>query len=203
MDGYKKGLILEYFTVLYNLGEAVVSIFFGLLAGSPALFGFGLDSIVESLSGGVLLWRLHKHDRVTEEEEERIEKRAIRLVAVTFIILALWVLYESATSLYFREEPDASIAGIIIAIASLIVMPFLAFLKKRTGKEIGSKALVADSKETLVCAWLSVALLLGLVLNYLLGWWWADPVTGLIIVGFLVKEGIEQWREAGEEEDDD
>ena len=203
MDGYKKGLILEYVTVLYNIGEAVVSIIFGLIAGSPALFGFGLDSIVESLSGGVLLWRLHKHDKVTEEEEEKIEKRAIRLVAVTFIILALWVLYESASSLYYREEPDASIAGIIIAIASLIVMPALAFLKKKTGKEIGSRALVADSKETLVCAWLSVALLLGLVLNYLLGWWWADPVTGLIIVGFLVKEGIEQWREAGEEEDDD
>lgn len=203
MDGYRKGFILELFTVGYNIIEAVVSILFGIIAGSPALFGFGLDSIVESLSGSVLLWRLHKHDKVSEEEEEKIERRAIRLVAVTFLILAIWVLYESGTSLYFRERPEGTVPGILIAVASLIVMPVLARMKKRTGKEIGSRALVADSKETLVCAWLSVALLFGLFLNYILGWWWADPLTGIIIAGFLIKEGIEQWREAGEQEDDD
>lgn len=216
MDGYRKGLILEYLTVGYNILEAVFSILFGALAGSIALVGFGLDSIVESLSGGVLIWRLHQHKKVSEEQEERIEFIAVRLVAVTFIVLGLYVLLESLISLGFfdliglsdsisylqQEEPGVSIPGIIIAIASLIVMPVLAYQKKKTGKEIGSKALVADARETLVCAWLSVALLIGLVLNALFGWWWADPIAGLIIVGFLFKEGIEQWREAGEDDDD-
>jgi cation diffusion facilitator family transporter len=215
-DKYKNGLFLEYFTVGYNIIEAVLSIVFGALAGSVALVGFGLDSIVESLSGGVLIWRLHQHKRVTEEQEERIEFIAVRLVAVTFILLGLYVLLESLISLGFfdpigasknigylqQEEPGVSLPGMIIAITSLIVMPVLAYFKKKTGKEIGSKALIADAKETLVCAWLSVALLGGLVLNALLGWWWADPVAGLIIVGFLFKEGVEQWREAGEEDDD-
>ncbi|MGA1794175.1 MAG: cation diffusion facilitator family transporter [Thermoplasmatota archaeon] len=216
MDGYRKGLILEYLTVGYNIVEAVLSILFGALAGSVALVGFGLDSIVESLSGGVLLWRLHQHKKVTEEQEERIEFIAVRLVAVTFIILGLYVLFESLVSLgvpkllgapesisiLHREEPDVSLPGIAIAVASLIVMPVLAYLKKKTGKEIGSKALVADAKETLVCAWLSVALLGGLLLNALFGWWWADPVAGLFIVAFLFKEGFEQWGEAGEDDDD-
>jgi divalent metal cation (Fe/Co/Zn/Cd) transporter len=216
MDGYRKGLFLEYLTVSYNILEAVFSILFGALAGSVALIGFGLDSIVESLSGGVLIWRLHQHKRVSEEQEEKIEFVAVRLVAVTFIVLGSYVLVESLISLGFfdmigvsnlipylqQEEPGVSIPGMIIATASLIVMPVLAYLKKKTGKEIGSKALVADAKETLVCAWLSVALLLGLALNALFGWWWADPAAGLIIVGFLFKEGVEQWMEAGEEDDD-
>ena len=198
MDGYRKGLILEYLTLIYNLFEAVLSIFFGFLAGSPALVGFGLDSIVESLSGGVLIWRLHQHEGLSEEREERIERRAIKLVSVTFFILAVWILYESLETLYTSEAPKASIPGIVIATASMIIMPVLSFLKVRTGKEIGSKALVADAKETMVCAVLSVALLLGLGLNALFGWWWADPVTGLFIALFLIKEGIEQWREANE-----
>jgi divalent metal cation (Fe/Co/Zn/Cd) transporter len=216
MDGYRKGLLLEYITVGYNVIEAVSSIIFGALAGSIALVGFGMDSIVESLSGGVLIWRLHQHNRVSEEQEEKIEFIAVRLVAVTFIILGLYVLIESLTSLGIfdligisdtipylgQNEPGVSIPGIFIAVASLIIMPVLAILKRKTGKEIGSKALVADAKETFVCAWLSVALLLGLLLNALFGWWWADPVAGLIIVGFLFKEGVEQWREAGEDEDD-
>lgn len=198
MDGYRKGLILEYLTLIYNLFEAVLSIFFGFLAGSPALVGFGLDSIVESLSGGVLIWRLHQHEGLSEQREERIERRAIKLVSVTFFILAVWILYESLETLYTSEAPKASIPGIVIATASMIIMPVLSFLKVRTGKEIGSKALVADAKETMVCAVLSVALLLGLGLNALFGWWWADPVTGLFIALFLFKEGIEQWREANE-----
>ncbi|MFW3146684.1 MAG: cation diffusion facilitator family transporter [Thermoplasmatota archaeon] len=216
MDGYAKGLMLEYLTVGYNILEAVLSILFGALSGSVALVGFGLDSIVESLSGGVLIWRLHQHKRVTEEQEERIEFIAVRLVAVTFLVLGLYVLIESLTSLGVfdllglskgmaflqQEEPGVSLPGILIATASLIIMPLLAYHKRKTGERIGSKALIADSKETLVCAWLSVALLLGLGLNYLLGWWWADPVAGLVIVAFLFKEGVEQWREAGEDDDD-
>lgn len=215
MEGYRKGLVLEYLTVGYNAVEAVLSILFGVLSGSVALVGFGLDSIVESLSGGVLIWRLRQHKRVTEEQEERIEFIAVRLVAVTFVILGSYVLVESMTSLGVfdllglskgipfleQEEPGVSIPGILIAAASLIVMPLLAFHKKKTGERIGSKALVADSKETLVCAWLSFALLMGLGLNYLFGWWWADPAAGLVIVAFLFKEGVEQWREAGGDDD--
>ncbi len=201
MNGYRKGLILEYFTMVYNLAEAVLSIFFGFIAGSPALVGFGLDSIVESLSGGVLIWRLHQHEGISKEKEQKIERRAIRLVSITFFILALWILYESAEVLYNGEAPEVSVPGIVIATASIIFMPTISLLKKKIGKEIGSRALIADAKETMVCAILSVALLLGLGLNALFGWWWADPITGLFIVVFLVKEGIEQWREANEEED--
>jgi cation diffusion facilitator family transporter len=203
MEPHRKGLLLEYFTIGYNMIEAVVSIFFGVLAGSPALFGFGLDSIVESLSGGVLVWRLRKHEGLSDEEEKAKEFKAVRFVSVTFFILGAWVLYESVKTLYQREAPNSSLPGIIIAIASLLVMPTLAYMKRKVGIKMGSKALIADSKETMVCAVLSVALLLGLGFNALLGWWWADPVAGLFIVAFLFKEGIEQWREAGEEDDDD
>ena len=198
MNGYRKGLLLEYLTLIYNIFEAVLSILFGFIAGSPALLGFGLDSIVESLSGSVLIWRLHQHEGLTVEREERIERRAIKLVSITFFILAVWITYEALGSLYNREVPRVSIPGIMIATASMIIMPALSYLKVRTGKEIGSRALVADAKETMVCAILSVALLLGLGLNAIFGWWWADPVTGLFIAIFLIKEGIEQWKESNE-----
>jgi cation diffusion facilitator family transporter len=202
MNGYRKGLILEYFTMIYNIAEAVLSIIFGIIAGSPALLGFGLDSIVESLSGGVLIWRLHQHEGIPKEKEEKIERRAVKLVSITFFILAAWIFYESAESLYNREAPGVTIPGIVIAAASMLIMPVISILKKRIGKEIGSKALVADAKETMVCATLSVALLLGLGFNAIFGWWWADPIAGMLIVLFLVKEGLEQWREANEEDDD-
>ena len=200
---YRKGLFLEYFTVGYNVIEAAVSILFGGMAGSIALVGFGLDSIVESLSGLVLIWRLHKHNKISEEEEEKIEKRAARFVAVTFFILGIYILFESIQKLVTAEAPESSLPGIIIALVSLAAMPLLAWQKARTGRQIGSRALVADSKETLVCGFLSVALLLGLGLNYLFGLWQADPVVGLIIVAFLFREGWEGWTEAGEEEEDD
>ena len=200
---FRRGLRLEYFTVGYNALEAAASIGFGLLAGSIALVGFGLDSIVESLSGGVLIWRLRQHGRCSAEEEERIEKRAVRFVAVTFFVLGLYVLYESVTKLAFREVPEASLPGIIIAAASLVVMPLLARQKVRVGRAIGSQALLADAKETLACAWLSVALLLGLGANYLFGFWQADPIVGFIIVFFLLREGWEAWRESYECQNDE
>ena len=199
---YKKGLFLEYLTVGYNVAEALVSIVFGALAGSIALIGFGLDSVIESLSGLVLIWRLRQRGKISEEEEERIERRAIRLVAISFFILGAYVLEESVRKLIVTDAPETSLPGIIIALVSLVAMPVLTWQKYRTGKAIGSRALVADSKETLACAFLSVALLLGLGANYLFGFWQADPIAGLIIVAFLFREGWENWREAGEEEDD-
>ena len=197
---YKRGLRLEYFTVGYNALEAVASIVFGGIAGSIALIGFGLDSIVESLSGLVLIWRLRQHGKISREAEERIEKRAVRFVAVTFFVLGIYILFESIKKLVLAEAPDSSVPGMLIAVASLIVMPLLTWQKYRTGREIDSRALVADSKETLACAFLSMALLVGLGANYLFGFWQADPIVGLIIVIFLFREGLEGWKESGEEE---
>lgn len=195
---YRKGLHLEYFTVGYNIIEAVVSITFGSIANSIALVGFGLDSIVESLSGLVLIWRLNQHKKISEDEEERIEKKAMKFVSISFFVLGLYVLFQSVKKLILIEIPDPSLPGIIIAIASIIVMPILTLQKYRVGKQINSKALVADSKETLACSFLSLALLLGLELNYLFGFWQADPLAGIIIVVFLFREGIEGWRESNE-----
>jgi len=203
VDGlYRKGLRLEYFTVAYNIGEAVVSILFGSLAGSIALIGFGLDSIVESLSALILIWRLRQHGKISEEAEERVEKRATRLVATTFFVLGTYVLVQSVRVLVLREVPEPSLPGIIIAAVSIVVMPLLMWQKYRTGKRIGSRALIADSRETLACGFLSLALLLGLGGNYLFGFWQADPIVGLIIVAFLFREGWESWKEQGEGENE-
>jgi len=200
---YKKGLRLEYFTVGYNILEAIVSIVFGSIANSIALIGFGFDSIVESLSGLVLVWRLRQHGKISKEAEERIEKRATKFVAITFFILGLYVLFESVKKLVFAEIPEPSLPGIVIAMASLIIMPLLTWQKYKTGKQINSRALVADSKETLACAFLSLALLLGLGANYLFGFWQADPIVGLIIVAFLFREGWGGWKESGKEDEVD
>ncbi len=187
----KKALSLSYLTVAYNLLEGILSIAAGAPAGSIALVGFGLDSFVESLSGGVMIWRFRKSEALSEEEEERIEKKAARFVAYSFFILGIYILYESARKLYLREPAEPSLFGIFIALASIIVMPVLFILKWRTGKSLGSRSLVADSKETLACVFLSVALLFGLVLNYFLGLWQANPIIGLVIVIFLFREGYE------------
>jgi len=192
---HKKALSLSYFTVGYNVLEGIVSIIAGSLAGSIALVGFGLDSFVESLSGSVMIWRFRKHGKMTEEEEERVEAKAIRLIAYTFFILGTYILYESVKKLCFHEIPHPSLLGIIIAIVSMIVMPVLFYIKYRTGKSINSKSLMVDSKQTLACAFLSVALLIGLGTNYLYGLWWADPVVGVIIVIFLIKEGYTALKE--------
>jgi cation diffusion facilitator family transporter len=197
---YRRGLHLEYFTVGYNILEAAASIVFGGIANSIALIGFGMDSIVESLSGLVLIWRLRQHGRISEEAEERIERRAAKLVAITFFMLGSYVLFQSIRKLLVVEVPEPSLPGIIIATASIIVMPLLARLKRRTGQDIESRALLADARETLACAFLSVALLVGLGANYLFGFWQADPIAGLIIVAFLYREGWEGWKESGEKE---
>jgi len=184
---YKKALTLEYVNVTYNVLEAIASIFFGLASGSIALIGFGMDSIVESLSGMILIWRLKQ----SGEKEARAEKKAVRLVGYSFFILGAYVLYESVSKLVTHEMPEPSIAGIVIAVLSIILMPTIARMKRRIGEQINSRALIYDSRQTWVCSFLSVALLIGLGLNLLFGFWWADPITGLIIVGFLFKEGWE------------
>ncbi len=195
---YRRGLLLEYLTVGYNVVEAVAAIVFGGLAGSIALIGFGLDSIVESLSGVVLIWRLRQHGSLSEVEEEKRERKAIRFVAVTFFVLGIYVAVESVRQLAGGVTPEPSLAGVIIAAVSLVLMPALAWQKYRTGKRIGSRALVAYSKETLACGLLSLALLLGLGANYLFGFWQADPIAALVIAVFLFREGVEGWREGNE-----
>ncbi len=191
----KRALQLEYFTVGYNIAEGIISILLGVLAGSIALVGFGLDSAVESASGAVLIWRLRSHGRVTEAEEERIERRAVKLVGASLFLLGGYVLFVSVKKLYFAEAPDPSVGGIILAVVSLIIMPALAIYKHRIAKTIKSRSLAADSKQTLICSLLSAALLVGLGLNYLYGLWWADPIAALVIVVFILREGVEAIRE--------
>lgn len=192
---YKRALFLSYFTVGYNFVEGLVSVIAGLFAGSVALVGFGLDSFMESLSGGVMVWRFRKHGHISEDEEERIEKKAIGLVGYTFFLFAAYVFYASVKKLYLHEIPAPSLIGIIIAVVSIIVMPVLFYMKYRTGKSIGSRSLVVDSKQTLACVFLSFALLVGLGFNYFYGIWWADPVVGLVIVAYLAREGYEALKE--------
>jgi len=199
----KHGLLLEYFTVGYNIIEAVLSILFGSMAKSIALVGFGLDSIVESLSGLVLIWRLRQHGKISEEEEERVERKAMSFVALTFFVLGAYILFQSLKKLILAEPPDPSMPGIVIALASLLIMPVLSLLKFRTGARIPSGALMADAKETLACSFLSVALLLGLGLNYFFGWWFADALAGITIVIFLFREGWESWKESTEVDDEE
>lgn len=191
----QRALLLSYLTVGYNILEGVVSILAGYLAGSIALVGFGLDSFVESLSASIMIWRFRRHPDLTPEEEERREKLAVKLVGWTFFVLAAYVLYESLEKLIFQEAPAPSLLGIIIALVSLILMPLLFYLKHRTGTDMGSASLRADAKQTLACALLSLALLVGLGLNYLYGFWQADPIIGLVIVAVLAREGYEALKE--------
>jgi len=199
---HKKALLSEYFTVGWNVIEGIVAIAAGVIAGSIVLVGFGLDSYIEVASGLVLIWRLRKHGFSNDEEEEAAEKKAIFFVGVTFLVLALYVTYESTKKLLLHEHPDESVIGIVLALVSLIVMPWLAIYKKRIAAEINSRALRADALETLACSYLSLPLLVGLAANALFGWWWADPVAALAMVYFLVKEGWEAISEGrGETEE--
>ena len=185
----RRGRRLEYFTLGWNLLEALVAVVAGGIAGSIALIGFGVDSLIECVSGAVLLWRLS-----SPVHDESREKLALRLVGVSFFVLAAYVGVEAVKSLVTREPPDASIPGIVLSILSLIVMPLLARAKRRVAADIGSRALVADSRQTDLCAYLSAILLVGLALNALFGWWWADPVAALIMTPIIAREGVEAWR---------
>jgi divalent metal cation (Fe/Co/Zn/Cd) transporter len=189
LQAEKRGRVLEYLTIGWNLLEGLVAVGSGLMAGSPALVGFGVDSFIESLSGSALLWRLHGG-----EDSERRERIALRLVGISFLILVAYVAYEAVTKLLFREPPEVSHIGIGLAILSLIVMPLLARAKRQVAVQLRSRAMQADSRQTDICAYLSAILLGGLVLNAIGGWWWADPVAGLIMVPIIGKEGIEALR---------
>lgn len=187
----KRGKLLEYFTIGWNLVEGAIAVGAGSLAGSPSLVGFGLDSFIESTSGAALLWRLQIDD---EETRERREQIALRLVGASFLALAAYVAYDSITSLIWQETPDSSFIGIILLVISLIVMPILARSKRSVARQIKSRALEADSKQTDLCVYLSAISLGGLGLNALFGWWWADPVAALVMIPIIVNEGIQGLR---------
>jgi len=172
----------------YNVIEAVVAITAGSLASSTALVSFGLDSCVEVLSAAAIAWQFSTAD------PERRERVALRTVAFAFFALAAYVAVDSAVNLLGSTEPEHSTVGIVLAATSLVVMPFLSWFERRTGRELGSASVVADSKQTLLCTYLSAVLLVGLVLNSTLGWSWADPVAALVIAGVAVREGVEAWR---------
>lgn len=199
----RRGVWLEYFTVGWNLVEGLVAVSAGVLARSPALIGFGVDSFVESVSGSVLIWRLRTELHGAEEDAERferIEHRAERIVGASFLLLAVYVAFEAVTTLLEREEPDASPMGIALTGLSIVVMLWLARAKRQTGEALGSRALIADAKQTYACWYLSFTTLAGLALNALFGLWWADPLAALAICVFLVREGMEAIR--GDDDDD-
>jgi divalent metal cation (Fe/Co/Zn/Cd) transporter len=187
----RRAQLLAGASVAYNTIEAVIAILAGAVAGSVALIGFGLDSIVEVSSGLIILWQF-RH-RLPESREQQ----ALRLIALSFFGLAAYVTFESVRALVTRAEPEASPLGIGLAVASLLVMPFLSWAQRRTGRALHSTTVVADSTQTLLCTYMSAVLLGGLVLNATLGWYWADPAAGLVIAGIALKEGREAWRGEG------
>jgi divalent metal cation (Fe/Co/Zn/Cd) transporter len=185
----RRGRRLEYFTIFYNSLEGIIAIGAGVVAGSIALVGFGFDSLIEVTSGAALLWRLHLD--VDEERRERVETISLRIVGLCFVVLAIYVAFDSIKSLWKQETPAESLPGIALAAISLVVMPLLVRAKRKVARGIKSNALMADSKQTELCTYLSAILLGGLLLNALLGWWWADPVAALVMVPIIAKEGIE------------
>jgi divalent metal cation (Fe/Co/Zn/Cd) transporter len=183
----RRARLLAGASVAYNAVEAVASIAAGAVASSVALVGFGLDSVVEMSSGLIILWQF-RHPL-----PESRERRALRMLAVSFLALAAYVTAESVRSLVTGEQAEPSRVGIVIAGLSLLVMPGLSWAQRRTGRQLGSATVVADSRQTLLCTYLSGVLLLGLVLNATLGWWWADPVVGLVVAGLALREGWLAW----------
>jgi len=183
---------LEIFTVVWNSLEGILAVGLGILAGSIALVGFGADSVIETSSGIILLWRLQA--RRDAENAALAEQRALRLVGASLLLLTLYVAGDAVLSLLRREGPAESIGGIILAAVSLVVMPLLARSKRRLAVQLSSDALRADAVQTIICAYLSAILLAGLALNAQLGWWWADPLAALLMVPIIAREGLEAWR---------
>jgi divalent metal cation (Fe/Co/Zn/Cd) transporter len=190
----RRGRRLEYFTIGWNSVEALVAVAAGIVAGSISLVGFGIDSIIEVTSGATLLWRMSVDQDVPRREQN--ERLALRIVGLCFLALAVYIGYESLGHLLRRQAPEHSIAGIILACLSLIAMPLLARAKRKVGTAVGSTAMHADARQTDFCTYLSAILLLGLLLNAILGFWWADPLSALIMVPIIAKEGLEGLRGA-------
>jgi divalent metal cation (Fe/Co/Zn/Cd) transporter len=187
-----RGLVLAGLTVGWNVAEGLIAITAGVIAGSVALIGFGMDSFVEVLSGLVVLWRLlaERRGRLTSEVAER---RAVKLIALSFFALAAFVVVESGRDLLAGERPEASALGLAITAVSIVVMPLLAWQKRRLSRSMGSEALRADSVQTSLCVYLSATVFIGLAANALLGWWWADGVAALLIAAVAVREGVTTW----------
>lgn len=176
------------FTITYNVTEAIVAITAGMLASSAALIGFGLDSVVEVLSAVAIAWQF------TRKDPERWEKATVRAIGLAFFALAAYVSIDAILSLISQEGPEHSPLGIGITALSLLVMPLLASFEIRTGRELGSKSVLADARQLMLCVYLSGAVFIGLILNSLFGWWWADSVAALIVAALAIREGIEAWR---------
>ena len=194
----RRGKRLEHFTIAYNALEGLAAIVAGVFAGSIALVGFGLDSAIEVTSAIALLLRLHADaDHARRERSERI---TLRIVGVCFLALAAYIAFDSINSLIHRSRPEHSIPGVVITALSVVIMPLLSRAKRNIGRAIGSKALIADAKQTALCTYLSVITLAGLLFNAILGWWWADPAAALVMVPIIVREGMEGVR--GEHCDD-
>jgi divalent metal cation (Fe/Co/Zn/Cd) transporter len=187
----RRAQLLAATSMTYNIFEAAIAISAGLVAGSVALVGFGLDSVVEVSSGLIILWQFR------HRMPETRERSALRMLALSFFALAAFVGFESVRALITGSNPEASPVGIGLAMASLIVMPLISWAQRRTGRALGSNAVVADGTQTLLCTYLSAVLLVGLVLNATLGWGWADPLAGLIIAGVATREGIQAWKGEG------
>lgn len=178
---------LVIFTISYNLIEAVVALVAGAAANSSALIGFGLDSVIEVSSALAVAWQF-----AGPKPEER-EKTALRIIALSFFGLALFVSFDALTSIIAGHAPAHSMVGIVLAAVSLLIMPTVSLVQRRTGQELGSHSAVADSKQTLLCTYMSAVLLVGLIANSALGWWWADPIAALVIAGLAVREGVNAW----------
>lgn len=190
----QRGLFIEAITIVWMVLEGVVAIGVGIATGSGAAFAFGIDSLIELGSAGVLIWRLRAEAMETPASYlETVERKAGRLVGGALFALAGYVVLQSAVALVLRVEPTPSLVGIGLALASLVGMPVLARVKKNVAEAIGSAALKGDAACSLTCAYMAATLLVGLALNWLLGWWWADPVAALGIVYFLIREGREAW----------
>jgi divalent metal cation (Fe/Co/Zn/Cd) transporter len=188
----RRGLALNYLTIGYNVVEAVVAIGAGVVSGSVALLGFGLDSVIEVTASGAAQWRLRSD--LEPERRERVEHMTLRIIGWSFLALAVYVVIDSANALLRREAPERSVVGLVLLALSAIVMPILARAKRRVARAMTSRALEADAMQTSLCAYLSVIALAGVALNAALGWWWADPVAALAMVPIIAKEGIEGAR---------
>ena len=194
----RRGLLLEYLTVGWNIVEGIVAMAAALASASVALLGFGLDSFVESASGTVLIWRLRgERAGMDPEDVERLEHRAQKLVAVSLFGLAAFIAVRAIVALVGQERPDASPVGIAVTSVSIVVMWWLARSKRRTASSLGSRAMQADAFQTTACWWLSIVTLAGIGLNAAFGLWWADLIAALAMTWFLVREGRESW--AGED----